>query len=78
MQFTKSGHAVVIGGSMAGILAARVLADHFETVTLIERDRARGGARFPSRRAAGSTCARFVAARAANDVATLSRKRIAP
>ena len=38
MQFTRSGHAVVIGGSMAGILAARVLAEHFETVTLIERD----------------------------------------
>jgi 2-polyprenyl-6-methoxyphenol hydroxylase-like FAD-dependent oxidoreductase len=32
-------HAVVIGGSMAGLLAARVLLDHFEQVTLIERDR---------------------------------------
>ena len=32
-------HAVVIGGSMAGLLAARVLSDHFEQVTLIERDR---------------------------------------
>lgn len=31
-------HAVVIGGSMAGLLAARVLADHFERVTIIERD----------------------------------------
>ena len=31
-------HAVVLGGSMAGLLAARVLADHFEEVTLIERD----------------------------------------
>ena len=31
-------HAVVLGGSLAGLLAARVLADHFETVTLIERD----------------------------------------
>jgi len=31
-------HAVVVGGSMAGLLAARVLADHFERVTLIERD----------------------------------------
>jgi 2-polyprenyl-6-methoxyphenol hydroxylase-like FAD-dependent oxidoreductase len=31
-------HAVVIGGSMAGLLAARVLSDHFEQVTLIERD----------------------------------------
>lgn len=32
------GHAVVLGGSLAGLLAARVLADHFEKVTLIERD----------------------------------------
>ena len=32
-------HAVVIGGSMAGMLASRVLASHFERVTLIERDR---------------------------------------
>ena len=31
-------HAVVIGGSMAGLLAARVLAEHFERVTIIERD----------------------------------------
>ncbi len=31
-------HAVVIGGSMAGLLAARVLADHFARVTIIERD----------------------------------------
>ncbi len=33
------GHAVVIGGSMAGLLAARVLSDHFARVTVIERDR---------------------------------------
>ena len=32
-------HAVVIGASMAGLLAARVLSDHFEQVTIIERDR---------------------------------------
>lgn len=31
-------HALVAGGSMAGLLAARVLADHFQQVTLIERD----------------------------------------
>ena len=31
-------HAVVLGGSLAGLLAARILADHFEKVTLIERD----------------------------------------
>ena len=32
-------HAVVVGGSMAGLLAARVLADRFERVTVVERDR---------------------------------------
>jgi len=36
-------HAVVIGGSMAGLLAARVLSDHFERVTIIERDKLTGG-----------------------------------
>lgn len=30
--------AVVIGGSMAGLLAARVLLDHFQEVVLVERD----------------------------------------
>jgi 2-polyprenyl-6-methoxyphenol hydroxylase-like FAD-dependent oxidoreductase len=32
-------HAVVIGASLAGLLASRVLSDHFERVTIIERDR---------------------------------------
>jgi 2-polyprenyl-6-methoxyphenol hydroxylase-like FAD-dependent oxidoreductase len=31
-------HAVVIGGSMAGLLTARVLAAHFDRVTIVERD----------------------------------------
>jgi 2-polyprenyl-6-methoxyphenol hydroxylase-like FAD-dependent oxidoreductase len=31
-------HAVVIGGSLAGLMTARVLADHFESVTVLERD----------------------------------------
>ncbi|MFN2196285.1 MAG: FAD-dependent oxidoreductase [Anaerolineales bacterium] len=31
-------HVIVIGASMAGLLAARVLADHFEQVTLLEGD----------------------------------------
>jgi len=31
-------HAVVLGGSLAGLLAARVLTEHFDRVTLIERD----------------------------------------
>ena len=30
---TSEKHAVVLGGSLAGLLAARVLADHFEQVT---------------------------------------------
>ena len=32
------GQTVVIGGSMAGLLAARVLSDHFASVTILERD----------------------------------------
>lgn len=31
-------HAVVLGGSLAGLLAARVLSDYFDRVTLLERD----------------------------------------
>ncbi len=31
-------HAIVIGGSMGGLLAARVLSDRYEKVTLIDRD----------------------------------------
>ena len=31
-------HALVLGGSMAGLLAARVLADAYERVTVVERD----------------------------------------
>src|SRR6476619_735154 len=34
----RSGRAVVIGGSLAGLLAARVLADRFDDVVLVERD----------------------------------------
>jgi 2-polyprenyl-6-methoxyphenol hydroxylase-like FAD-dependent oxidoreductase len=32
-------HAIVVGGSLAGLLATRVLSDHFDKVTAIERDR---------------------------------------
>src|SRR5258705_6451336 len=36
---TKLGeHAVVLGASMGGLLAARVLADFYDTVTVVERD----------------------------------------
>jgi 2-polyprenyl-6-methoxyphenol hydroxylase-like FAD-dependent oxidoreductase len=31
-------HAIVIGGSMAGLLAARVLSGHYAEVTIVERD----------------------------------------
>ncbi|WP_208542920.1 FAD-dependent oxidoreductase [Nocardioides euryhalodurans] len=31
-------HAVVLGGSIGGVLAARVLSDHFDRVTIVERD----------------------------------------
>jgi 2-polyprenyl-6-methoxyphenol hydroxylase-like FAD-dependent oxidoreductase len=37
-------HSVVIGGSMAGLLAARVLSDYCQRVTLIERDKLPAGA----------------------------------
>jgi 2-polyprenyl-6-methoxyphenol hydroxylase-like FAD-dependent oxidoreductase len=35
----QRAHAVVIGAGMAGLLAARVLANHFEQVTVVDRDR---------------------------------------
>jgi 2-polyprenyl-6-methoxyphenol hydroxylase-like FAD-dependent oxidoreductase len=35
---SRRDHAVVVGASMAGLLAARALADHFERVTIVERD----------------------------------------
>ncbi|MFG2331679.1 NAD(P)/FAD-dependent oxidoreductase [Streptomyces sp. NPDC048604] len=35
----RTRHAVVIGGGLAGLLAARVLAEHAERVTVLERDR---------------------------------------
>lgn len=31
-------HAIVLGGSLGGLFTARVLADHFKRVTIIERD----------------------------------------
>jgi 2-polyprenyl-6-methoxyphenol hydroxylase-like FAD-dependent oxidoreductase len=38
MTAAHSEHALVIGGSMAGLLAARTLSEHFDRVTLIDRD----------------------------------------
>lgn len=37
-QSFRNQHAIVIGGSMTGLLAGRVLADYFQQVTIIERD----------------------------------------
>lgn len=37
-QESAHDHAVVIGGSIAGLAAARVLADYFGRVTIVERD----------------------------------------
>jgi 2-polyprenyl-6-methoxyphenol hydroxylase-like FAD-dependent oxidoreductase len=39
MKDTTFRHAVVIGSSIAGLTAARVLVDHFAQVTLVDRDR---------------------------------------
>lgn len=35
----KFGNAVVIGGSVGGLLAARAMSEHFSKVTILERDR---------------------------------------
>lgn len=37
-QGSSKGHVIVIGGSLTGLLAARVLSDHFTRVTIVERD----------------------------------------
>jgi flavin-dependent dehydrogenase len=38
MASSLGHHAVVIGGSLAGLMSAAVLADHFDLVTVFERD----------------------------------------
>lgn len=38
MAMTRPTHAIVLGGSWAGMLAAKVLARHVASVTLVERD----------------------------------------
>ncbi len=38
MENRLGQHAVVIGGSLAGLMTARVLAEHFDAVTVLERD----------------------------------------
>lgn len=39
IHFNVNDHAVVVGGSIAGMLSARVLADSFASVTIIETDK---------------------------------------
>lgn len=39
MAAERSGRVIVVGGSMAGLLTARALADHAESVVVLERDR---------------------------------------
>ncbi|MEG4115101.1 MULTISPECIES: 2-polyprenyl-6-methoxyphenol hydroxylase-like oxidoreductase [unclassified Microcoleus] len=34
----RENHAIIIGGSLAGLLASRVLAKHFDRVSIVERD----------------------------------------
>ncbi|MFJ4184942.1 FAD-dependent oxidoreductase [Kitasatospora sp. NPDC089509] len=38
MAGDRHGHAVVVGGGVGGLVAARVLADHFDRVTVLEQD----------------------------------------
>ena len=40
------GEAAVVGSSMSGLIAARVLTEHFERVTIVERDRMPAGPEF--------------------------------
>ncbi len=47
------GHAVVIGASIAGMCAARVLADHYDQVTVFGRDDLPDAAGQPVRGATG-------------------------
>ena len=35
----QNQHAIVIGGSIAGLFCARVLSERFECVTIVDRDR---------------------------------------
>ena len=38
MTERPGNHAIVVGGSVAGLMTARVLSDHFDRVTVFERD----------------------------------------
>ena len=59
-------HAAVIGGSMAGLLAARVLSDHFAQVTMIERDQLRTASALAHRNLRSASSILFVKIRREN------------
>ena len=44
IEMSERNHAVVVGGGMAGLLAARVLSESFTRVTVVERDVLTAGA----------------------------------
>lgn len=44
VESERSGHAIVLGAGVAGLLAARVLAEHYQAVTVLERDELNGPA----------------------------------
>ena len=67
-------HAVVLGGSLAGLLAARVLADHFEEVTLIERDAYPDTTEAPQGNSAGQSRSWTAGARPRDSRRTFSRR----
>ena len=57
MKDGSEDHAIVLGGSIAGLLAARVLADAYDQVTVVDRDDPRCGraGRDGARRKAGTS-----------------------
>ena len=52
MKDGSEDHAIVLGGSIAGLLAARVLADAYDQVTVVDRDELRSGRQAATGRAA--------------------------
>ena len=62
---TNGSHAVVLGGSMAGLLAARVLTDHFEQVTIVERTLSGNSGAAPGN-STSEPCSRFITSGPAN------------
>jgi glycine/D-amino acid oxidase-like deaminating enzyme len=46
LNASEPRRAVVIGASIAGLLSARVLSDHFDEVEIVDRDRLPDGPEF--------------------------------